>query len=84
MPFCRGVEQGCQLCCRTLKGDVTALPAITRSVQMHRVFLPGTKVTAVTCGCHLQWQGDHWLLTVTLTLERQVLSFCQSVRFAWD
>lgn len=35
-------EQGCQLCCRTLKGDVTALPAITR-VSECTVLLHGAK-----------------------------------------
>lgn len=55
-----------------------------RSGQMRRVLLHSAKVTAVTCGCHLQWQGDHWLLTVSLTLEIQALSFSESVRFARD
>lgn len=51
--FLKGMEQGCQLCCRTLKGDVTALPAITSGVQMHSVLLHGAKSQGDS--------GDMWL-----------------------
>lgn len=44
---------GLQLCCRTLKGDVTALPAITNGVQMHSVLLHGAQSQGDS--------GDMWL-----------------------
>lgn len=72
---------GLQLCCRTLKGDVTApqpLPGVSKCTVCC-CMAPSPRVTAVTCGCHFQWQWDHWLLTVSLTPEMPALSF--SVRF---
>lgn len=80
-PFLKEHGAGLQLCCRTLKGDVTALPAITKSVQMHSVLLHGTKSQGDS--------GDMWLpppmaegslATDSLTPEMPALSF--SVRFA--